>query len=147
MATRKERQAHMRNATGEGHSSTTVRGSGSAELSRGAACKRVAAVAGHHGPRLTGSRRCGQSGQGTTEPWPGRDGLDRPMRGSARARGAPKHGDAEFPHEVTARTGTASPSHTTCTNFKALITTKPLLLNLNRLHYTQDGIWNYQIES
>ena len=144
MAIGKERQAHIRNTTGEGSQQLSSvrqrqRSSGSTELGRRVAC-RAAAAAGHRGPRLTGSGRCGQSGQGTTEPRLGRDGLGRPMRGSARARGAPKHGDAEFPHEVTARTGTASPSHTTCTNFKALITTKPLLVNLNRLHYTQDGI-------
>ena len=44
---------------------------------------------------------------------------------------------------VTAHTAPTNPRHVTSTNFKALITTKPLLLNLNRLHYTQDGIWNY----
>ena len=36
--------------------------------------------------------------------------------------------------------GANQPETSTCTNFKALIKTKPLLLNLNRLHYTQDGI-------
>ena len=39
--------------------------------------------------------------------------------------------------------GANQPETSTRTNFKALITTKPLLLNLNRLHYTQDVIWNY----
>ena len=121
------------------------RASDNTELGRGAAC-RVAAAAGHHGPWLTGIRRCGQSGQGTVESRPGRDGLCLPTRGSALARGAPKHGDAEFPHEVTAHTGTASPRHAMCTNFKACVATNPCELTLNHLCYITENTLGYRKE-
>jgi hypothetical protein len=52
---------------------------------------RALVVVGHHGPCATGSQRCGQSGQGATEPRPGQDGLGRPTRGKAHARGATQH--------------------------------------------------------
>ena len=39
--------------------------------------------------------------------------------------------------------GANQPETSTSMNFKALITTKPLLLNLTWLHNTQDGIYNY----
>ena len=50
-------------------------------------------------------------------------------------------------HAVTAHTAPTNLRQVTRTTFKALNTTKRLLLNLNHLNYTQDGIWNYQIES
>ena len=72
----------------------------------------------------------------------GHDGHGKPVRGHARAHGTttwPRGSATRGDHAHGARQHKAM----TCRNFKVLITTKPLLLNLNRLHYTQDGIWNY----
>jgi len=103
---------------------------------------RASAAAGHRGPWVTGSRRCSQSSQGATEPRPGRDGLGRPTRDSARARGASRQGNAEHDDTVTTHTRGSNRGREVH-GFKALTVTKPLLLNLNRFHYTQGGIWGY----
>jgi hypothetical protein len=84
-------------------------------------------------PAVTGHRRCGQSSQGTAEPRLGQDGLGRPTCGSARACGV-----AAWPHQARQRGDCARTGKTIedvrCMDFKALTTTKPLHLNLNRLY-------------
>ena len=59
---------------------------------------------------------------------------DRARRDHVRGMGRPRSDHTPNANQLET---------STCMNFKALITTKPLLLNLNRLHYTPDGIWNY----
>ena len=72
------------------------------------------------------------------KPWQGHGGHGQPVRGHARA-----HSTTAQRFELATRGdhahGAIQYKVVTCTNFKALITTKPLLLNLNRLHYTQDA--------
>ena len=42
--------------------------------------------------------------------------------------------------------GTNLPNAVSCTNFKASIATKLLMLTLNRLHYAKEGLLGYQFE-
>ena len=76
------------------------------------------------------------------KPWQGHGGHGQPVRAHARAHGttARRRGSATRGDHAH---GARHHKVVTRPNFKALITTEPLLLNLNRLHYTQDGIWNY----
>ena len=144
---RRQRHGHVR--------ATSRRASGTAQLQARSVVMRRWRQRCHHGTgtetivapataTVVGAvgRRADRRPSGTAKPRQGHGGHGQPVRGHTRAHGttARRRGSATRGDHAH---GAGHHKAVTCTNFKALITTKPLLLNLNRLHYTQDGIWNY----